>query len=135
MKLLIPTLTFLAMLTSVVTAADKPVNILLIMADDVGFECFSSYGSKEYSTPRLDTLAETGIRFENCHSTPICTPSHVNLLSGKSNVFNYEDFLIYPKAEPTFAHQFRQSGYATAVAGKWQLLTPRRRHAPERRRI
>ena len=123
MKLLIPTLTILAMLTSVVTAADKPVNILLIMADDVGFECFSSYGSKEYSTPRLDTLAEAGIRFENCHSTPVCTPSRVNLLSGKSNIFNYEDFGIYPKGEPTFAHYFKQSGYATAVAGKWQLLT------------
>ena len=123
MKFLIPTLTFLAMLTSVATAADKPINILLIMADDVGFECFSSYGSKEYSTPRLDALAEAGIRFENCHSTPVCTPSRVNLLSGKSNVFNYEDFGIYPKGEPTFAHHFKQSGYATAVAGKWQLLT------------
>ncbi|MBT3480736.1 MAG: sulfatase-like hydrolase/transferase, partial [Opitutales bacterium] len=123
MKFLIPTLTFLAMLASVATAADKPINILLIMADDVGFECFSSYGSKEYSTPRLDALAEAGIRFENCHSTPVCTPSRVNLLSGKSNVFNYEDFGIYPKGEPTFAHHFKQSGYATAVAGKWQLLT------------
>ena len=123
MKFLIPTLTFLAMLTSVATDADKPINILLIMADDVGFECFSSYGSKEYSTPRLDALAEAGIRFENCHSTPLCTPSRVNLLSGKSNVFNYEDFGIYPKGEPTFAHHFKQSGYATALAGKWQLLT------------
>ena len=123
MKFLIPTLTFLAMLTSVATDADKPINILLIMADDVGFECFSSYGSKEYSTPRLDALAKAGIRFENCHSTPLCTPSRVNLLSGKSNVFNYEDFGIYPKGEPTFAHHFKQSGYATALAGKWQLLT------------
>ena len=123
MKLFNLSLAVLGMLTSVATAADKPVNVLLIMADDIGFECFSSYGSKEYSTPRLDALAAAGIRFENCHSTPVCTPSRVNLLSGKSNVFNYEDFGIYPAGEPTFAHQFRQSGYATAVAGKWQLLT------------
>ncbi|MBG99325.1 MAG: hypothetical protein CMN58_03135 [Solibacterales bacterium] len=100
MKLLIPTLTILAMLTSVVTAAEKPVNILLIMADDVGFECFSSYGSKEYSTPRLDTLAEAGIRFENCHSTPVCTPSRVNLLSGKPTFSTMRTSGSIPKENP-----------------------------------
>jgi len=102
-------------------ASDRP-NILIIMADDVGYECFSSYGSREYSTPRLDALAEGGIRFEHCHSTPLCTPSRVNLMSGKSNVFNYYNFGVYPKGEPTFANHFKAQGYATAVAGKWQLI-------------
>jgi arylsulfatase A len=100
----------------------KPLNVVLILCDDVGFECFSSYGSKEYSTPRLDELAEQGIRFENCHSTPLCTPSRVNLMTGKSNVFNYVDFGVFPKNEPTFGNHFKQVGYATAVAGKWQLM-------------
>jgi len=100
-------------------------NIVMIMADDVGFECFGCYGSREYKTPRLDALAAKGIRFTNCHSTPLCTPSRVNLMSGKSNVFNYEDFGSYPQGEPTFANHFQQQGYATAVAGKWQLLTKR----------
>jgi len=104
-------------------AGEKPMNIVLMMADDVGFECFSSYGSREYSTPRLDALAATGIRFENCHSTPLCTPSRVNLMTGKSNVFNYQDFGVYPQGEPTFANHFKKFGYKTAVAGKWQLLT------------
>ena len=104
------------------TGWTKPLNVVMIMADDVGAECFSGYGSKEYHTPRLDALAERGIRFTQCHSTPLCTPSRVNLLSGKSNVFNYKDFGIYPKGEPTFANHFKQQGYATAVAGKWQLL-------------
>ena len=58
--------------------ASKP-NIILIMADDVGYECFSAYGSKEFSTPRLDALAAGGMRFDQCHSTPLCTPSRVNL--------------------------------------------------------
>lgn len=98
----------------------KP-NIVLIMADDVGFECFGCYGSKEYKTPRVDALAANGIRFTHCHSTPLCTPSRVNLMSGKSNVFNYKDFGIYPKSEPTFAQHFKKYGYTTAVAGKWQL--------------
>ncbi|QXD25873.1 sulfatase-like hydrolase/transferase [Opitutia bacterium ISCC 51] len=100
----------------------KPLNVILILCDDVGFECFSSYGSKEYHTPRLDQLAAEGIRFENCHSTPLCTPSRVNLMSGKSNVFNYYNFGVYPKEEPTFANHFKSQGYKTAVAGKWQLL-------------
>ena len=99
-------ITFLSLLT-LASAAEKPVNVLLIMADDIGFECFSSYGSEEYSTPRLDALAAAGIRFENCHSTPLCTPSRVNLMSGKSNVFNYEDFGLYPNGEPTFANHFK----------------------------
>lgn len=101
----------------------KPTNVVLILADDVGFECFSSYGSEEYHTPRLDALAEEGIRFTNCHSTPLCTPSRVNLMTGKSNVFNYVDFGVFPKEEPTFANHFKEQGYKTAVAGKWQLLT------------
>lgn len=79
-----------------IAAAEKP-NIIMILCDDVGFECFSAYGSREYSTPRLDALAAEGMRFDNCHSTPLCTPSRVNLMSGKSNLFNYFDFGIYPE--------------------------------------
>ena len=110
--------------------AEKP-NVIMILCDDVGFECFSAYGSREYSTPRLDALAADGIRFDNCHSTPLCTPSRVNLMSGKSNVFNYFDFGVYPKSEPTFANYFKANGYATAVAGKWQLLTAQGGITPE----
>ncbi len=102
-------------------AKDVPLNVLLIMADDIGFECFSSYGSKEYMTPRIDALCKQGVRFTNAHSTPLCTPTRVNLMSGKSNVFNYQDFGIYPQGEPTFANHFKEHGYRTAVAGKWQL--------------
>ena len=108
--------------THQIKAAEKP-NVILILCDDVGFECFGSYGSREYKTPRLDELAANGVRFENCHSTPLCTPSRVNLMSGKSNVFNYFDFGVYPEGQPTFANYFQEHGYHTAVAGKWQLLT------------
>ena len=120
-RILIEGCLFAGLAINTLFADDRP-NILLIMADDVGYECFSSYGSREYSTPRLDALAEEGIRFENCHSTPLCTPSRVNLMSGKSNVFNYYNFGVYPEGEPTFANHFKDQGYATAVAGKWQLI-------------
>ena len=95
--------------THQIKAAEKP-NIILILCDDVGFECFGSYGSREYKTPRLDALAANGVRFENCHSTPLCTPSRVNLMSGKSNVFNYFDFGVYPEGQPTFANYFQEHG-------------------------
>ncbi len=121
--------TFFLLLATVVVspvpgyAADRP-NVVLILADDIGFECLGCYGSREYSTPCLDRLAAGGIRFANCHATPLCTPSRVNLLSGKSNVFNYIDFGVYPRGDPTFANWFKQHGYVTTVAGKWQLLKP-----------
>ena len=108
----------------------KKLNIVLIMADDVGYECFGTYGSKEFSTPRLDALAARGMCFDHCHSTPLCTPSRVNLMTGKSNVFNYVDFGVFPKGEPPFANHFQARGYTTVVAGKWQLLTKKNGISP-----
>ena len=58
------TILFLAALlqtASVIQAESQKLNIVLIMADDVGYECFSAYGSKEFSTPRLDALAVKGL--------------------------------------------------------------------------
>ena len=102
------------------TNSTKP-NIIFIMADDLGFECLSSYGSKSYSTPELDKLAETGIKFDFCYSTPLCTPTRVQLMTGKYNFRNYTEFGTLPQGEFTFGHLFQQAGYKTCVAGKWQL--------------
>lgn len=81
----------------------------------------SCYGSKSYSTPELDELAKTGIIFEHCYSTPLCTPTRVQLMTGKYNFRNYTEFGSLPKGEFTFGHLFQQAGYKTCVAGKWQL--------------
>lgn len=101
--------------------ADRPPNVVLVMADDVGYECFSSYGSRQYHTPRIDSLADGGVRFTNCYSTPLCTPTRVALMTGQSNVRNYTDFGALEPGEYTIANLFSEAGYATAVAGKWQL--------------
>lgn len=98
-----------------------PPNVILILADDVGQECFGFSGSKQYSTPNLDRLADAGVRFTRAYSTPLCTPSRVSLMTGRSNVRNYVDFGALKPGERTFAHLFRDAGYATAIAGKWQL--------------
>ena len=102
-------------------AAEGPPNVVLVMADDVGYECFGAYGSRQYSTPRINKLADGGVRFTNCFSTPLCTPSRVALMTGLSNVRNYADFGALLPDQFTIADLFREAGYATAVAGKWQL--------------
>ena len=96
-------------------------NIVFIMADDVGYEAFGSYGSTQYRTPRLDELASAGVRFTHTYSKPVCTPSRVALMTGKSNIQNYADFGVLLPGQYTFADLFREAGYTTAIAGKWQL--------------
>ena len=101
-------------------ANDQP-NIILIMADDMGYEALSSNGSESCKSPNLDKLAAKGVRFTNGFSNPICTPSRVKLMTGQYNVRNYVKFGWLDREQTTFAHQLKAAGYATAIAGKWQL--------------
>ncbi len=100
--------------------AKKP-NIVLILADDLGYECIGANGGSSYSTPSLDRLAGEGVRFEHCYAQPLCTPTRVKLMTGLSNVRNYVEFGVLDKGETTFAQLLRQAGYSTCVVGKWQL--------------
>ncbi len=102
-------------------AAERP-NLIVIMADDIGYECFGAYGSEQYRTPHLDRLAREGMRFDHCYSQPLCTPSRVKLMTGLSNVRNYSAFSILNPDQKTFAHHLGEAGYTSLVAGKWQLL-------------
>ena len=102
--------------------SDKP-NIVLIMADDMGYEALSVNGSQSCKSPNLDKLANKGIRFTNCFSNPICTPSRVKIMTGQYNVRNYIEFGRLDRGQTTFAHQLKTIGYKTCIAGKWQLGT------------
>ena len=105
-----------------VAAAPQRPNIILIMADDVGYECFGCYGSKQYQTPQIDRLARQGMRFTHCYSQPLCTPSRVKLMTGLSNVRNYSGFSVLNRDQRTIGQYFKSAGYQTMIAGKWQLL-------------
>lgn len=98
----------------------KP-NIVLILADDMGYECLSSNGSLSYQTPNLDRLANQGIRFTNCISQPLCTPSRAKIMTGKYNYRNYEYFGYLNPNQKTFGNYLKEAGYSTCIAGKWQL--------------
>ena len=99
----------------------KP-NIIFIMADDLGFETLSCYGNDINNTPNLDKMADQGMRFTHAYSTPLCTPTRVQLMTGKYSFRNYVGFGILDNKEKTFADLLKDAGYITAVTGKWQLL-------------
>jgi arylsulfatase A len=96
-------------------------NIVLLMADDIGYEGLSCYGSADYATPRLDALAGKGLRFTHCYAQPLCTPSRVQIMTGRYNHRNYRGFGYLDPKERTFANLLKEAGYATCIAGKWQL--------------
>lgn len=99
----------------------KPLNLILIIADDLGHETLGCNGGESYQTPNLDKLAAEGMRFEHCYSQPICTPTRVQIMTGLYNDRNYTKFGQLRRGETTFAHLLKENGYSTAIAGKWQL--------------
>jgi arylsulfatase A len=105
---------------SAADSARKPT-LILIMADDLGYECIGANGGTSYKTPVLDNLAATGVRFDHCHVQPLCTPTRVQLMTGIYNVRNYIDFGNMDPKCVTFGNILKQAGYATCITGKWQL--------------
>ena len=114
-------------------AAPMRPNLVVIMADDMGYGDASCYGNTAYRTPHLDRLAAEGLKFTDFHSSgSVCSPTRAGLLTGRyqqragvPGVINAD-----PKVnrhhglatrEVTFAEVLREAGYATAVFGKWHL--------------
>lgn len=108
------------MTLAAVQASAQP-NVVLIMADDMGYECISANGGTSYNTPVFERIAREGMRFTHCYSQPVCTPSRVKLMTGKYNWRNYRRFGRMEKGQVTFAHLMKQAGYVTGLTGKWQL--------------
>jgi len=98
----------------------KP-NIIFILADDLGFEIPTCNGGESYSTPNIDLLSKNGLRFTQCYSLPLCSPSRIELITGKYNFRNYTVWGSLNTSEKTFANMLHNAGYKTCFAGKWQL--------------
>lgn len=124
-------------------SAAKP-NIVLILADDLGYGDLSSYGAPDITTPVIDSIATKGVRFTNFYSNaPECTPTRTALLTGRyqhrvgglecaigvGNVGRYDDALRLsnnhdlglPASVPTLPQLLKAAGYNTACCGKWHL--------------
>lgn len=128
--------------TSPATAARRP-NIVLILADDLGWTDLHCYGSDYYETPHLDRLAREGARFTQAYSAcTVCSPSRAAILTGRyparTHITDWipglppdnpkllvPDWTKYlPPEEQTLAEALRAAGYATASIGKWHLGGP-----------
>ena len=98
--------------TSTISAAERP-NVVLIVADDVGFSDLGCFGG-EIDTPNLDRLASDGIRFSEFHVNPMCVVTRTSLMTGHehSQSDNYRRSL-------PIARLMRDTGYATSLSGKW----------------
>jgi arylsulfatase A-like enzyme len=96
-------------------------NILLIMADDVGREVLGCYGGESYETPNIDRLAAGGTRFTYAFSCPVCAPTRVKIMTGRYGFRTTQKWGHIPPEERTFGHVLGDAGYATAIAGKWQM--------------
>lgn len=102
-------------------ASPRQPNLVVILADDFGYECITANGGESYQTPNVDRLAAGGMRFERCHVQPLCTPTRVQLMTGLSNARNYIEFGAMDRRAVTFAQLLKSAGYVTGIAGKWQL--------------
>ena len=111
-------------------AADRPPNVVVILADDLGYGDLGCYGSTRIPTPNLDRLAKGGTRFTDAHSpASVCTPTRYAMLTGQyawrhapgSRILSGVAPLSIPTDRVTVASFLRQAGYATAVVGKWHL--------------
>jgi arylsulfatase A len=104
-------------------AVNSRPNILLILADDLGIDGVGCYGGLAYRTPHLDRLAATGVRFTHAYAQPLCTPTRLQLMTGKYNQRNWVAFGIMDPREKTMGHLMRDGGYKTCIAGKWQFFS------------
>jgi arylsulfatase A-like enzyme len=120
--------------TICVNAQAQRPNIIYIMSDDMGYADLSGYGRKDYSTPNLDKLASQGIKFVNAYAAaPLCTPTRTAFMTGRyparTSVGLIEPLTTVKadssygltKETPSIATLLGNSGYETALIGKWHL--------------
>ena len=149
-------LSILVFLFSCNSAEKQPPNIVLILADDLGYGELGSYGQKLIETPNIDRLAESGMRFTDHYSgSPVCAPARCILLTGKhaghayirgndewgsrGDVWSlqamFDDSSLegqrpIPTSEITIAERLKEANYSTAIIGKWGLGAPNTEGVP-----
>lgn len=126
---LIVAIAFLCCCERIALGQARPPNIVLLVADDMGYADIGVHGSKDIPTPNIDGLARDGVRFTDAYVTgPYCSPTRAGLLTGRypqrfGHEFNLGALSQFglPLSETTLADRLRAAGYRTAVFGKWHL--------------
>lgn len=120
---------YLAVSVQVLPAAAVRPNIVLVLADDIGYGDLGCYGATKVKTPNLDRLAREGTRFTDAHSTAsVCTPTRYALLTGRyawrqpgTGIAPGDATLLIKPGTVTLASMLKSAGYATGLVGKWHL--------------
>jgi arylsulfatase A-like enzyme len=131
----------LAGIPAIVSPQPRPPNIVVIVADDMGYADIGVHGSRDIPTPNIDALAASGIRFTNGYvSGPYCSPTRAGLMTGRypqrfGHEFNpgdaQQEFGL-PLDQVTMADRLKAAGYRTALFGKWHLGFSERHHPMSR---
>jgi arylsulfatase A-like enzyme len=119
-------------MASAATAGEtRPPNVVVILADDIGYGDFGCYGATKVKTPNVDRLAAGGRRFTDAHTpSAMCSPTRYALLTGKyafrhtpvaKGVLSGVAPLVVGEQQLTLARLFKTAGYATGAVGKWHL--------------
>lgn len=124
------TIVCLSLFVSVHAQHKQRPNIVIIMADDLGYGDFSCYGAKKFSTPAVDAIAADGLKFTDAHtSSSVCTPSRYSLMTGRyswrtrlrAGVLSSFGQPLIEEGRTTIASMLHRNGYYTACIGKWHL--------------
>ncbi len=130
----------LPLATAAAGSGKGPPNIVIFLADDLGWADVGYHGS-EIRTPNIDQLASSGVRFERFYSFPVCSPTRSALMTGRSpmrlgvlySVIRPYSGYGLPLGEHLLPETFRTAGYQTAILGKWHLGHARRAFLPNAR--
>lgn len=123
------------------TASDPRPNVVIFVADDLGWADVGFHGEEVIETPSLDRLAAEGVQLDRFYTTPICSPTRAALMTGRDPmklgvaygvIMPWHTIGIHPD-ELFLPEAFRRAGYQTAMVGKWHLGHAQETYHPNRR--
>ena len=118
---------FFTYASAVCANSDRP-NVVLILADDLGYGDLACYGASDIATPNIDRLAAEGAKFDSFYVSAVCSPTRASLMTGSHSIRVGIGGVLFPRNniginpdEITLPEILKTQGYATAIIGKWHL--------------
>ena len=127
-NLLAMTIVFLSVTQSFAESNERKPNVIVILADDLGYGDLSCYGADDIATPNIDRMAAEGAKFSSFYVSAVCSPTRASLMTGSHSTRVGIGGVLFPRNnhglnpdEITLPELLKAQGYATAIIGKWHL--------------